>query len=58
MGNVIQVTRAAFGMRGREHMWKLSLSEIDANGHPAWVLMADNISEIAAAETVLLHPAW
>lgn len=44
-------------MRGREHVWKLSLSERDADGYPAWVLVADNVREIPGADTVLLHAA-
>jgi hypothetical protein len=54
LGNLIQVTRGAFGMPWRNHVWKLSRAESDGLGRLVWTLIADNVSEIPAGSAITL----
>lgn len=49
VGNSIRVTRAAFGMPSRRHVWELNRTDL---GNEAWILVADNISEIPMASAI------
>ena len=52
LGNAIRVTRGAFAMAQREHVWELGRTDTDPR---VWRLVADNISELSAASVITYY---
>jgi hypothetical protein len=49
VGNAIVLTQGAFGMEGRQHVWRKRRQCGAKEDRPVWDLVADNRGEISAS---------